>query len=59
MVHQKLKMNNNEKMDKEIPKIVIDCVFNELALALTEPQFHSVLQLLQLADNFARDIKVR
>lgn len=51
-------MNKNEHLDKAIPKIAIDCVFNELALALTEPQFHDILQLLQLLNNYARDIKV-
>eukprot|EP00026_Physarum_polycephalum_P000020 Phypoly_transcript_00020.p1 GENE.Phypoly_transcript_00020~~Phypoly_transcript_00020.p1 ORF type:complete len:3396 (+),score=660.90 Phypoly_transcript_00020:132-10319(+) len=53
----KLKMNKNEQMDKSIPKILVDCVFGELALALSEPQFHSILQLLQLVNNFSRDIK--
>lgn len=51
-------MNKNEQRDISMPKVVVDCVFNELALSLSEPQYYNILQILQLANNFTRNIRV-
>jgi hypothetical protein len=51
-------MNKNERMDKNIPKLGLDCTFNEIALSLSDVQYQSSLKLVELLNNYTRDIKV-
>lgn len=51
-------MNKNEMMDKSIPKIVLDCVFNEIGFSLSDIQYQSSMKLVELLNNYSRDIKV-
>eukprot|EP01133_Synstelium_polycarpum_P011523 gene11523-13446_t len=53
----KVSINKSDLIEKGVPKIMAECIFSEIACALSSPQLRTVFNILHFTNEFLRDIK--
>ncbi|EGG20963.1 vacuolar protein sorting-associated protein 13 family protein [Cavenderia fasciculata] len=53
----KVSINKSDLIDKNIPKILADCIFSDIVCALSSAQYHTIFNILNFTNEYLRDIK--